>query len=190
MTDVLKSRLYRICEVIARIIYGMGLFVIGAIPLFTFGTSFCAMLETFKYSDKKVGSVFFRAYKRNFFRSWSVLIFNGFSLLFILQTQYIFYNIPMRGLVNLFVISFLVAYNINAYLLLGAIKKINIVFFREVFIFTIMTFHKSFLIPSGTLVFLFVLPIIGMARLLILVIPVILYGYVKMIEKEMRTFAV
>lgn len=184
--DILGSRLYAICLAISKMAYLTVLFILFSLPIITIGASLSALIATIRQPEHKIFKTFWNSFKDNVFRSLVVLIFTGFTIMFLTQVWYFIGNMPFGIIIYFFIFIFLVVYNINAYLFISILEKCNITFFRQVFFFTIGTFYKTFFIPviAGGLVV--ISPIIGGIPLLFMSVTIVLTIYIKMLTNDLE----
>ena len=184
--DILASRLYAICLAISKMMYLTILFIIFSLPLITVGASLTALIATIRQPEYKIFKIFWNNFRRNFLRSLIVLIFTGFTIMFLVQVWDFIGNMPAGNIIYFFIFIFLVVYNLNAYLLVSILEKYNITFFRQVFFFTLGTFYKTFFIPLIAAGLAVVSPIVGGTPLLFMSISIVLTIYVKMLNKDLK----
>lgn len=184
--DILASRLYAICFATSKMIYLTVLFILFSLPIITIGGSLTALIATIRQPEYKIFQVFWNSFKENFFRSLVVLIFTGFTVMFLTQVWHFIGNMPFGIIIYFFIFIFLVVYNINAYLLISLLEKCSITFFRQVFFFTIGTFYKTFFIPIIAMGLVVASPIMGGILLLFMSTSIVLHIYIKMINKDLE----
>ena len=185
-SEVLASRMYAVCVAVARLMHITLLFLLFSIPLITMGASLTALIATIRQPEFIVFKTFWKVFKENFFRSCIVMIFTVFTLMFLGQARAFTVGLPAGNIIYFFILSFLVVYNLNAYLLVSMLKKSNLTFFRQVFFFTIGTFYKGFFIPLITAGLAIILPIIGGIPLLLMSLSIALSIYIKMIRNDLE----
>ncbi|MCL2560558.1 MAG: DUF624 domain-containing protein [Turicibacter sp.] len=184
--DILSSRFYAVSVGITRIMYVTVLFLLFSLPLLTIGVSLTALIATIRQPEYKAFGVFWETFKDNLLRGSVVLLFTGFTVMFLFQAWHFIGVLPAGNVIFIFLTVFLIVYNLNAYLFVSLLKKCNITFFRQVFFFTIGTLYKTFLIPLIAAALSIVAPIIGGWPLLILSISMVLTIYVKLVEKDLE----
>jgi len=186
-SDILASRLYAVCEMITNIVIVTILFFLFSLPIFTIGASMTALITVLRNPEFKVFNLFIKTFKENFLRSIVVMIFTIFSIMFITQIRVMTTGVPAGNIIYFVILSFVVAYNLNIFVLLNVLNKCNLSFFRQVFFFTIGTFYKGFFVPLIAAVLVIVTPIIGGVPLLMMSLSLILMIYLKMIRKDLET---
>lgn len=184
--DILSSKFYGFCNLLTRFIYLILLFLVFSLPIITIGSSLTALIATIRQPEYKTFSLFWKTFKENFFRGTVVLLFTGFTVLFLMEFWRLVHAFPAGNIILMLIAIFLIVYNLNAYLFVSILKKCNITFFRQVFFFTIGTIYKTFLIPVIALIFAFIFPIIGGWPLLLMSIPMVLSIYVRIIKKDLE----
>lgn len=145
----IQGKLYQFCLIVYRLLCINFLFVVFSLPLFTIGASFQAMLQTVGKDQGKLFPSFYQAFRESFWRSLPLLLFNAFSVLFFISLRAM--NIGSSSFLNLLIIiflSFILAYNVNLYLVASFISVKNMFYhFQATFYFTIGTFFKTFFLP-------------------------------------------
>jgi len=185
-SDLLNSKFYAVCLAFTKWIYLTLLFLVFSLPIITAGTSLTALIATIRQPEYEVWKIFWKTYKENFIRGTVVFIFTGFTLMFLFQAWNILGAIPGGNIIYLFLLIFLIVYNLNAYLFVSILNKCGITFFRQVFFFTIGTLYKTFFVPIlGAGIFI-VAPIIGGNIMFLLSISIILTIYVAMVKKDIQ----
>jgi len=186
-SDILASRLYAICLVISKMMYLTLLFILFALPIITIGASLTALFATIRQPEFVIFKTFWKSFKENIFRSLVVMIFTGFTIMFLTQVWHFIGDMFAGNIIYFFILTFLIVYNLNAYLLVSILKKCSITFFRQVFFFTIGTFYKSFFIPVIAAGLSVVFPIIGGIPLMLMSLSIVLSIYVKLIKNDLET---
>lgn len=184
--DILSSRFYAICNELTRLIYLTLLFILFSLPIFTIGSSFVALIATIRQPESNTFSLFWQTFKENLFRGSVVLLFTGFSVMFLIQFWQFAHMLFAGHIILSFIAIFLIVYNLNAYLFVSILKKCNMTFFRQVFFFTIGTIYKTFFVPLIAIIFAIVAPIIGGYPLAVMSISMVLAIYVKIIKKDLE----
>jgi len=185
--NFLSSKFYEFCTVLTRFIYLTILFLIFSLPFITLGASLTALTATVRQPDYPTFGMFFKTFRENILRGTVIMIFTGFTIIFLAQFWQLARVIRIGNIILIFLTIFLIVYNLNAYLFVSILKKSNITFFRQVFFFTIGTIYKTFFVPIIALGLAFVLPIIGGWPLLLMGIPMILAIYVRMVKNDVAT---
>lgn len=166
-------------------IYLTVIFILFSLPIITIGASLTAIIATIRQPRYKIINLFWTNFRANFLTSLVVLIFTGFTIMFLTQVWHFIGNMPFGNIIYFFIFIFLVVYNLNAYLLISILEKCSITFFRQVFFFTIGTFYKTFFIPIIAMGLIVVSPIIGGMLLLFMSISIVLRIYIKMVNKDL-----
>jgi len=185
--DILSSRFYAYSVTLTRFIGLVLLFLLFSLPLITFGASSAALIASIRQSDYPAFQIFWKTFKENIIRATVVMVFTIFTIMFLYQLWQIADGVPMGNLLLLLFGIILIVYNLNAYLFVSILKKCNIIFFRQVFFFTIGTLYKTFLVPIIAFGLTFVFAIINGWGLIILGIPIVISIYVRMIKNDIET---
>ena len=185
--DLLSSRFYAFSVTLTRYIGLVVLFLLFSLPLITFGASSAALIAAIRQSDYPAFQIFWQTFKENIVRGTVVLVFTIFTIMFLYQLWQTSDAIPLGNFLTMLAGIFLIVYNLNAYLFVSILKKCNIIFFRQVFFFTIGTLYKTFLIPIIAFALTFVFAIINGWGLIILGIPIVLAIYIRFIRNDIET---
>lgn len=183
--DVLNSRFYSVCEAIINLIGLTCLLIIFSLPIVTIGSSMTAFIASLRQPEYKALEIFVKEFKANFLRSAVNYIFSIFSIMFMMQIRYLTIGLVAGNIIYFVILAFVIAYNINLYVLISIIKKSNLTFFRQAFFFTLATFYKGFFLPIIGAALLVISPIIGGIPLLLMSLGIIVKIYLKMIKKDL-----
>lgn len=146
----LSSKFYTACVKIYQLICLNFLVVVFSLPIITVGAAFSAAIQVnLTESGVEIWRPFLSAFKQRFKRSLPLMLFNLFSLMFIVSLN----KIGLDGsnflhMVKLIFISFIISYNINTYVMESIFESKRIMdLFRLTFIFTLGTFFKTCFFP-------------------------------------------
>lgn len=185
--DIFASKFYRVCEGIFNLMYVTCLLIVCSLPIFTLGASLTAFISVLRQPEYKVFDTFITVFKDNFLRSFVMTIFTLFVVMFLFQIQLMMTNLVGGNILFFVVLSFMTAYLVNIYVFLSILKKSNVAFLRQIFFFTIGTFYKGFFIVFMSALLGIAFSIIGGTPLLFLVPSVVLWLYLKFIDKDIKT---
>lgn len=185
--EILSSRMYAASVAVWRLVIITMLVLLFSIPIVTVGAAFASMIATIRQSDYPVFKTFWKNFRENIFRSLPLLFFTIVSISFLEILRQLVRGMPIGGILFLLALIFLIAYNLNAYLLVSILKKCNLTFFRQVFFFTIGTLYKVFFIPIIASLLVIVAPLIGGNMLLIISLGSVVLIYVRMIRTDLET---
>lgn len=144
----IESKFYQATTVIYKVVFANLLFLITCLPIVTIPASISALLYTLSGEETSVMRRYFKHFKDYFFKTIPLGFVNIFSFFTMLS---ILYGLQTKSLVMQLLLGivclFLLAYNINIYLFQNETNQKNYFWlFRNAFIWTIMTFHRVFLI--------------------------------------------
>lgn len=146
----LSSKFYTACVKIYQLICLNFLVVVFSLPIITVGAAFSAAIQVnLTESGVEIWRPFLSSFKQRFKRSLPLMLFNLFSLMFIVSLN----KIGLDGsnflhMVKLIFISFIISYNINTYVMESIFESKRIMdLFRLTFIFTLGTFFKTCFFP-------------------------------------------
>lgn len=185
--NILSSKFYAVCTEFTRLLFATGLFILFLLPIVTFGASLTAFIETVRKSDYSTFNVFWESFKSNVLKGSVVMIFTGFTVMFLMQIWYFLVRFPLGSVVFIVVMIFMIVYNLNAYLFVSLLKKTNFTFFRQVYFFTIGTLYKTFFVPVIAFGFVLIAPFLGGNVFLIISVGPLLAIYVRLIKKDLET---
>lgn len=146
----LESKFYRFCEILYKIIVLNLLFLLTSLPIFTFATSFSAMMQVFRQEKPQLIASYFHYFKKSLLKTLPIGVFNSFSFCFFLMLETTVQTSDSLWLKFVFIIfsAFLVTYNLTIYLVQRDTKNLKDYFqlFRQAFGLSLLFFYKSLLI--------------------------------------------
>ena len=182
----LDSKLYDVSEQVARLMGLTLLFIIFSLPIITMPSALTALIATVRQSEQTLFATFMKHFKENLLRSLIIFVFSIFSYLFLVQLRYSIGILPMAGVLFFFILSFVMMYNLNCYLLISVLNKSGITFFRQVFFFTLGTFYKTFFFPLIGVAILLILPIVIGVSAFFIMFGILVAIYIRMVKKELE----
>jgi len=182
----LSSKLYSFCEELMRLISLNILLIVFSLPVVTAGGAIVATMEAIRHPTTPLIRTYITCFKANFLKSLMVMGFSLCSYMFVKQLTLTINGLPFSIIINFLIMSLLLTYNLNCYLLANVLKEQGIKFFRQAFYFTLGTFHKTFffsLLGIGLTLLLSI--VLGLFMFLVLFSSLI-YLYVKLVTKELN----
>lgn len=183
----LSSKFYRFSTKLYQLICLNLLIVLVSLPIVTIGAGISAAIKTeLEESTTGIWRPFFRFFKAGLIKTLPIVVFNLFSVFFIISLN----NITLAGsvflqLTKLLFISFIISYNVNAYVIEAIFDNQKMMtLFRLTFMFTLGTFFKTCFFPLIIigLVYAAISAAGYMTFLFIVSVPVTLY--LRLIKKE------
>jgi len=110
--NILSSKFYTVCNGLARLLVLTILFILFSLPIVTVGVSFVALITAIRQPEYNTLTTFWQTFKENILRGSVVLIFTGFTVLFLAQFWQFSASIPAGNIIFIFVLIFLIVYNL------------------------------------------------------------------------------
>lgn len=185
----IESKFYRLTIYIYHLVLVNFLFIVTSVLIVSLPASFLSLVATIKQIERPgIVKGYFRNFKRVFFQTIPLGLFNVFSVLFAISIQSIQIesSLFLKLIVSVF-LFFLFSYNVNLYLILNLFeKKINYYqVFQQSFIWSLGSFYQNILLLVGLfglyLLFFFQFPI----ALSLYGVSVPVFAYTKLFDYQL-----
>lgn len=185
----ISSKFYTVSVRIYQLICLNFLLIVFSLPIVTVGAAFSATIQVdLAKHGVDIWRPFLTYFKQAFKQSLPLLLFNVFSLFFIISLNTVAFNgSNFLHLIKLVFTSFIISYNINTYVIDSIFDGEKIMeVFRLTFIFTIGTFFKTCFFPLLSIGLVYVaISVFGYSTFLFITsLPIAVYLF--LIKKDIR----